>query len=132
ERDKGAVRVPYVPQIVKDEISKEVVNEIGPSVQQQVASQLSPDNVRSALPDWIKRMTWSGDIRLRGEADDFGRDNATFSYLDFNAVNAAGGIVPAGTKAFLNTTEDVDRLRLRLRFGFDADLGDGWTSGMRL
>jgi polyhydroxyalkanoate synthesis regulator phasin len=133
EQDRGAVRVPYVPQIVKDEISKEVATELAPTVQQQVATQLSsPGTVRSALPEWMQRLTWTGDVRVRGEADNFGRDNATYSYLDFNAVNAAGGIVPAGAKAYLNTTEDVDRLRLRVRFGFDTDLGGGWSSGMRI
>ncbi len=132
EQDKGAVRVPYVPQIVKDEISKQVATELAPSVQQQVAAQLSPTNVRSALPDWVQRMTWTGDMRVRGEADNFGMDNCTYCYLDFNKVNAAGGIVAAGPNAYLNTTEDVDRLRIRLRFGFDTDLGGGWSTGMRL
>ena len=31
-RDAGAVRVPYVPQIVKDEISKQVAAEVQPKV----------------------------------------------------------------------------------------------------
>jgi polyhydroxyalkanoate synthesis regulator phasin len=132
EQDKGAVRVPYVPQIVKDEISKQVATELAPTVQQQVAAQLSPANVHSALPDWVQRMNWTGDVRMRAEADDYGRGNASFSYLDFNAVNAAGGIVNAGAKAYLDTNYDVDRLRVRLRFGFDTDLGDGWSAGMRI
>jgi len=132
DQDKGAVRVPYVPQIVKDEIGKQVVQQLAPDVQRQVAAQLSPQNVRSALPEWVQRMQWTGDVRVRGEADDFARNNATFSYLDFNQVNAAGGIVNAGANAYLNTTEDVDRLRVRLRFGFDTNLGNGFGLGMRL
>jgi hypothetical protein len=133
EQDKGAVRVPYVPQIVKEEIGKEVAAELGPSVKQEVVSQINNQGtLRSALPDWVRQMTWTGDVRVRGEADNFGQDNATFQYIDFNAVNAAGGIVNAGAKAYLNTTEDVDRLRLRLRFGFDDVLGDGWSAGARL
>src|SRR5271165_510955 len=133
EQEKGAVRVPYVPQIVKDEISKEVVSELGPSMQQAVVAQLnSPEGLRSALPDWVQRMHWTGDLRFRGEADMYGQGSALNTYLDFNQVNAAGGIVKAGTKANLNTSEDVDRLRTRLRFGFDTDLGDGWTTGVRL
>ena len=133
DQDKGAVRVPYVPQIVKDEISKEVVTQLEPSVKQAVIAQINqPDSLRSVLPDWVQRMHWTGDVRIRGEADNFGRSNATFDYLDFLAVNAAGGIIKAGVKAYLNTTEDVDRLRVRLRTGFDLDLGSGWTSGMRI
>jgi polyhydroxyalkanoate synthesis regulator phasin len=132
EQEKGAVRVPYVPQIVKDEISKQVATEIAPTVQQQVAAQLSPANVYSALPDWVQRMNWTGDVRMRAEADNFQQGNATLSYLNFNSVNAAGGIVAAGSNAYLDTNEDVDRLRVRLRFGFDTELGGGWTSGMRI
>ena len=132
-QDAGAVRVPYVPQIVKDEISKQVVAELGPGVKQEVIDQIKqPDSFKSVLPDWVQRMNFTGDVRLRGEGDNFGRDNPQNAYLDFNAVNAAGGAEKAGTKEFLNTTEDVDRLRLRLRFGFDVDFGAGWSSGMRL
>ncbi len=133
EADKGAVRVPYVPQIVKDEISKQVAAEIAPTVKQDVtAAVTSPETMHSVLPEWLWLMNWTGDVRLRGEADLYGRDNPPFTYLDFNEVNAAGGIVPAGAKAYLDTTEDVDRLRVRVRFGFDTELGDGWSTGVRL
>lgn len=136
QQDQGAVRVPYVPQIVKDEIRKEVVQEMAPGVKQQVAEQLNtPGTISSALPDWVQRMRWTGDVRMRGEADNFAAGNAsglTGGYLNFLTVNQAGGVEKAGSNAFMNTTEDVDRLRLRLRFGFDVDLGDGFSSGMRL
>jgi len=130
--DKGAVRVPYVPQIVQDQIAKQVTEDLKPAMKEEVAAQLTPANVHSALPEWIQRMMWTGDLRVRGEADNFARDNAVNSYLNFNSVNAAGGKVPAGANAYLNTTEDVDRLRVRARFGFDTNLGDGWTSGVRV
>ena len=120
--EENAVRVPYVPQIVKDEITKEVAAEVRPTIKGEVAAEFSPANVRSGLPEWLQRFTWTGDVRFRGEADDYGRNNATFSYLDFNAVNASGGIVAAGGKAYIDTNADVDRARVRVRFGFDADL----------
>jgi hypothetical protein len=133
EADKNAVRVPYVPQIVKDEIRKEVVAELGPSVKKEVVDEVSSrGSLRSALPDWVQRMTWTGDVRVRGEGDLFGHDNAQNTYLDFNVVNAKGGKDRAGDAALLNTTLDRDRLRLRVRFGFDADLGAGFTTGMRV
>jgi polyhydroxyalkanoate synthesis regulator phasin len=133
EQDKGAVRVPYIPETVKEQIAKQVAADLGPSVKEDVVSQINNQGtLRAALPDWVQRMTFTGDIRIRGEADDFGHDNAVNSYLDFNAVNAAGGIAAAGLKAYLNTTDDVDRLRLRVRFGFDTDFGDGWSGGVRV
>jgi hypothetical protein len=131
--EEGAVRVPYVPQVVKEEIRKEVAADLAPTVQQDVKVQLgSADTLRSVLPEWVERMRWTADVRARGEGDDFGKNNATNTYLDFNAVNAKGGISKAGIAGLLNTTDDRDRLRVRLRFGFDSDLGSGWSAGMRI
>jgi hypothetical protein len=133
KEEEGAVRVPYVPQIVKEEISKEVATELGPSIKQEVVNDVtSKGSLYSVLPEWVQRMRWSGDIRLRGEGDYFASDNVRDVYLDYNQINAAGGIVKAGPAALLNTTTDQNRLRLRVRFGFDTDLGSGWTTGLRL
>jgi len=127
--EANAVRVPYVPNIVKDEIAAEVA----PSVKKQVVEEVTSANtLYPALPEWMRRIRWTGDIRLRGEADDFASNNAQNVYLDFNQINAAGGVSKAGTNAFLNTTVDQNRLRVRVRFGFDADLGSGWTTAVRL
>ncbi len=131
--EEGAVRVPYVPQIVKDEISKQVAAELGPSVKKEVVDEVSSKgSLYAALPDWIQRMRWSGDIRVRDEGDYFSGSNAQNTYLDYNEINSAGGIEKAGSLALLNTTENQNRLRLRARFGFDTDLGDGWTTAVRL
>ena len=131
EAERGAVRVPYVPQIVKDEIKKEVVADLTPSVKKEVVDEVSSKgSLFGALPDWVQRMTWTGDIRVRGEGDIFPKGNAP--YLDFNQVNSKGGIQKAGEAALLNTSEDQDRLRLRVRFGFDTVLGAGWTTAVRV
>jgi hypothetical protein len=133
QAEKGAIRVPYVPQIVKDEISKQVAAQVAPTVKQEVVDEVgSKGALFAALPEWMQRMTWTGDIRVRGEADMFAKDNATGFYYDFNQVNSAGGIEKAGAAAFLNTTEDQNRLRLRVRFGVDTVLGSGFTAGLRL
>lgn len=131
--EQGAVRVPYIPEIVKDQISKQVVQEIEPEVKQQVVQDInSQGTLRAALPDWVQRMRWTADLRFRTEADLFASDNATNEYLDFNQVNSKGGVAKAGESAFLNTTDDQYRPRVRARFGFDADMGSGWTAALRL
>jgi hypothetical protein len=131
--EQGAVRVPYVPEIVKDEIAKQVETELGPSVKKELVDQVSSKgSLYAALPGWVQRMHWSGDIRVRGEADDFASDNTQGVYLNYNAINSAGGIAKAGPAALLNTTEDQNRLRIRARFGFDTDLGSGWSAAVRL
>jgi Putative porin len=136
ERDAaeaGAVRVPYVPQIVKDEIRKEVVAELTPAVTDKVVQEAKTGSgLRAALPDWVNRFTWSGDVRVRGEGVLYAPDNAQNVYLDFTTINSKGGVSNAGPAALLNTSQDRERMRYRLRFGFEAALGDGWTAAARL
>jgi polyhydroxyalkanoate synthesis regulator phasin len=130
----SSVRVTYVPQIVRDEISAQVREEIRPQVVKDVVAQAQAEQwgVPAALPDWIRGLRLSGDVRVRGQADLFASDNAELAYLDFQAVNEQGGIGKAGTDAFLNTTEDRLRARVRARLGVEAKLGDGFTAGIRM
>jgi len=132
--EAGAVRVPYVPQIVRDEIRKDVVQELTGEVAREVVEQAKAEEwgVPAALPDWIKRIRWSGDLRVRSQLDSFAEDNIPNQYLNFLTVNDRGGVVRAGTEAFENVTEDRQRLRARLRVALDAELGPGWSFGARL
>lgn len=132
--DEGAIRVPYVPQIVRDEISKQVAEEVRPAVVGDVVERAKQERwgVPGALPDWLSRVRVLGDIVIRGQDDLFGHGNAQNFYLDFNSINAAGGISKAGVNAFLNTTDDRERLRVRARFGVEVALADQWTAGVRL
>lgn len=133
KEEAGAVRVPYIPEIVKEQISKQVEADLAPSIKQEVVNDVaSKDSLFSALPDWVQRMRWSGSVRLRYELDDFGNNNLPDAYLDFNQVNSKGGIAKAGLSGLLNTSEDQKRLRLRALFGFDTDLGSGFSMGARL
>jgi hypothetical protein len=133
QADAGAVRVPYVPQIVKDEIKKQVLTDLTPEVTERVVSEaLTNDSLVRSLPDWVRRMRWSGDLRVRGQSDTFAEDNEPLSYNDVLAVNDKGGFSRAGLSGFANTTEDRQRLRVRARVGFDVELGYGWSAGARL
>ncbi|MGO9803453.1 MAG: putative porin [Steroidobacteraceae bacterium] len=134
KEEANAVRVPYVPQIVKDQISKEVAEQVTPQVTQQVISEAKTQGwgIPGALPDWIERTTWSGDVRVRGEADLFAASNAQNAYLNYNAVNAAGGIAKAGAAAFANTSIDREYPLVRLRLNMNSQLGSGWSVGARL
>jgi polyhydroxyalkanoate synthesis regulator phasin len=131
--DEGAVRVPYVPQIVKDEIAKQVAETVRPAVVDDVVGRAKSERwgVPAALPDWLSRVRVSGDVRLRLEQQLFANGNAEDFYLDFGQINARGGLARAGTAALLNVTEDRFRMRARARLGFAADLGSGWKAGLR-
>ncbi len=132
--EAGAVRVPHVPEIVKEEIRRQVAADLGADVTKQVveAAQAEGWGVPAALPDWVKRMRWYGDVRIRAQGDLFAADNSTSAYYNYQLVNERGGIGAAGIAAALNTTEDRQRLRGRLRFGFESVLGYGWNMGAQL
>jgi len=131
--EADAVRVPYVPEIVKAEIRKQVAAELAPAVAKDVIDQAKADGwgVPAALPEWVRRVRWGGDVRVRGQSDLFADDNFP-SAFNFLAINDAGGITRAGLDALANTTEDRYRLRARVRMGLEAELGGGWGLAARL
>lgn len=127
----GTLRIPYVPQIVKNQIRDEVKKEV---IQQaRTENWAQPD----AVPEWTKRLKILGDLRVRNEYDLFasGNDNEIVDYQSFNAngptdINAATS--PGGIPV-LNTTEDrLNRLSIRARLGVNAVISDGVLAGIRL
>jgi polyhydroxyalkanoate synthesis regulator phasin len=134
KEEAGAIRVPYVPEIVKDQIKEEVAEQVTPEVTKRVISEAKSEQwgVPGALPDWIQRIAWSGDVRVRGEGDQYPAGNAQGVYLNYNAVNAAGGIAKAGNAAFLNTSVDRHYMLVRLRLDMNAQLNSGWSVGARV
>jgi hypothetical protein len=131
--EDNAVRVPYVPQIVQDQISKQVADQVQPAVVASVVKQAKDEKwgIPAALPDWLSRVQVFGDVTVRAQADMYARDNAVDELLDYNAINQAGGIAKA-TYPFLDTTDNRDRLRLRARLGVQATLSSNWTAAIRL
>jgi hypothetical protein len=131
--EQNAVRVPYVPQIIKDEISQQVAQEVKPAVVAEVVQQAKQQQwgVPAALPEWLSRIRLFGDVTLRAQADLFPSGNSYQQLLDYNAVNAAGGIAKA-TYPFIDTTDDRYRLRLRARLGVEGDLSENLRAYIRL
>jgi hypothetical protein len=132
--DEGAVRVPYVPQIVKDEIAKQVAEQVKPGVVADVVSEAKTEKwgVPGALADWLTRTRLSGSVTLREENIFYAKDNAPFTYLNFYGINTAGGIAKAGLNAFENVSEDRARFRGRARIAVDSDITDSVTAGVRI
>jgi hypothetical protein len=132
--DEGAVRVPYVPQIVKDEITKQVAEAVKPEVVADVVKEAKSEKwgVPGALPEWLNGMHLFGTVMLREEGILYSGSNVQNYYLNYNAVNAAGGIAKAGDSAFLDV--DVNRWRFRgaARLGVETDFSDTIKAGMRL
>src|SRR5271167_921760 len=75
--EEGAVRVPYVPQIVQDQIAKQVEAQVKPDVVADVVKEAKAEKwgVPGALADWLTHTRISGSITLREEDVLFAPDN---------------------------------------------------------
>jgi hypothetical protein len=114
----ATIRVPYVPEFVR----KDIKDELRAELVAQAASEgwAGPGSV----PDWVRRLTFEGDLRPRYEFDRFASGNAPA--IDVTATNSARSIV------LQNTTEDRSRLLVRGRLGLTAKLDDNWSTGLRI
>jgi hypothetical protein len=128
---ENTLRVPYVPEIVK--------NQIRDQVKKEVLQQARDENWAQpqAVPEWTKRIRLKGDFRARLENDLFSSTNSN-QIVDFQSFNANGptdinGFTNPGGIPVLNTTEDrFNRLSIRARLGLDAVVTDGVLFGLRL
>lgn len=132
--DEGAVRVPYVPQIVKDEIAKQVAEEVKPAVVAGVVQNAKDEKwgVPGALPEWLARTHLYGDVTLREEGILYDGTNAHDQFFNYYAINQAGSIAAAGQNAFLDDDGTRVRFRGRARLGVESNLSDSITAGIRL
>ncbi|WP_454669471.1 putative porin [Achromobacter kerstersii] len=127
----GDVRVPYIPQTVRDQIRDEVKAEV--MVQAKEENWAQPNT----FPDWVSRITVEGDVRVRDESRFYNGGNSN-EITDFAKLNANGpyDVNPntnGGYPPMLNTREDRrNQLRIRARLGVRAEISDDWTAGIRL
>jgi hypothetical protein len=110
--EAGVVRVPYIPEVVKREIREQIRQEV---VAQAKTERWGDVN---AVPEWVERLKWEGDLRVRHQSDLFDDGNAP---QDFNLDGKMD-----------NTTEDRERLRVRARLGLTAQVTHNITGGLRL
>ncbi|WP_238922737.1 putative porin [Achromobacter ruhlandii] len=127
----GDVRVPYIPQTVRDQIRDEVKAEV--MVQAKAENWAQPNT----FPDWVSRITIDGDVRVRDELRLYSGSNSN-EIVDFAKLNAKGPYdlnrnTNGNYPPMLNTREDRrNQLRIRARLGVRADISESWTAGIRL
>lgn len=127
----GDVRVPYIPQTVRDQIRDEVKAEV--MVQAKEENWAQPNT----FPDWVSRITVEGDVRVRDESRFYNGSNSN-EITDFAKLNAKGpyDVNPntnGGFPPMLNTREDRrNQLRIRARLGIRAEISEAWSAGIRL
>ncbi|PTB22420.1 hypothetical protein C9I57_01100 [Trinickia symbiotica] len=127
----GDVAVPYVPQVVRDQIRDQVKQEV---IAQAKAENWAQPNT---FPDWVSRIKIDGDLRVRDEYRFFGSGNAN-NVTNFAAINQGGGfdINPNTNTTQLptqNTTANRNNLeRYRARLGVTALLSEQLSAGVQL
>jgi hypothetical protein len=109
--DEKSVRVQYVPEHIKNEMRQEIEKEVMAKLNYKAEERLG-------LPSWIDRFTFNGDIRLRGQVDNFSEDNASIAQLND----------PLRDMNLRNSSEERRRLRLRARLGTEVKIND-WLKG---
>lgn len=126
---KRVVRVPYVPESVRQEMREQIKGEVLSQAKAERWGQ--PD----AYPEWMGRFSFEGDFRARVEAVQLSPDNTAPGYgfrgSDYTraadlALNNTGGLPNS------NTQENFDRTRVRARLGVAAKVSEQVTAGVRL
>ena len=114
ETGKDVVRVVYVPEHVKREIREQVRQEVVAQAKQERWGDVN------AVPEWLDRLKWEGDFRLRYQGDMFADSNAPEPFFQVIGQNIG------------NTLEDRQRERIRLRLGLNANITSKVDAGIRI
>jgi hypothetical protein len=91
-----------------------------------------------SLPDWLSRLTFYGDLRLRAESDIQNKGNTSdglpYPFVDFNSINTGSPFDIGGSALppLLNTSENRQRYRIRARVGVKAQINDWISADFRL
>lgn len=119
------IDVAYVPELVRNQIRDEIRTEV--MTQARTEGWVAPNT----MPEWLNRISLTGDFRLRFQGDYFDEGNYPF-FPDANAINEAGGVTTAEGFPLLNSTVNRNRYRYRARLGINAQLSDQVFMGIVL
>lgn len=124
-RSAQTIDVPYVPEALRAQIRDEVKQEV--VAQAKTEGWMAPDT----LPEWTRRISLSGDMRVRYELQNFSERNYPF-FPDVGAINLAGGVTDSAGFPLLNSLIDRHRVNYRARLDLTARVTDNITAGLRL
>lgn len=127
----GTQTVTYVSPVVREQIAQQVRAELGSQAQAEGWSK------PGETPEWTRRISLYGDVRVRGEMRRYDKDNADI-FENFGAMNAGD---PFNINRFspdyvgppfINSLENRNRFRLRARLGVRAQITDWISADLRL
>jgi hypothetical protein len=122
-----AVRVQYMPESVKNEIREQLRQEV---LAQAKEERWANPNI---VPSWVSNVSMHGDVLVRDQFDNYARENAVpsayYQYAGATTRNAA--LADSGLSSG-NTTNDLNRMRLRARLGFDIKASSDSSAEVRI
>ncbi|CAK7031023.1 putative porin [Kerstersia gyiorum] len=133
----GDVRVPYIPETVREQIRQDVRADV--MAQAQAENWAQPNT----FPDWVSRITVEGDMRVRDESHFFdgGNSDLIINFAKFNSAGPtlfnvyddSGKPVYAHDIPYLNARKDRrNQWRIRAGLGVKVQLAEQWQAGIRL
>lgn len=126
--DSEEVRVTYIPEAVKTQIRDQLRAEV---FAQARAQQWAAPN---SSPEWTQRIKMFGDVRTMYQGFSYpDGNNNTGVFPNFNLINTGMPFDVTGAifSPQLNVDKHRDTYLMRMRLGFDIDLEDGFTAGIR-
>jgi len=119
-------QIEKIAATVDEQLKNSLHDQIASRVQEELPKEeMKKADLAAALPDWVRRFSFSGDMRLRYESDRFDKNNS--DYFQFP-------IQPSSSSSFpgVNGTIDQNLFKYRLRFEADAKVNDQLDAVARL
>jgi hypothetical protein len=127
------IRVTHIPAPVRQQLKEEIKLELATDrTSRQIAEALD-------LPAWVGKTKPRFDLRFRYANTSFpaGNDSTPFPDIwNFNAINTGQPLnlqtLATNPPPVLNTNQNRNQYLLRARFALDFDMGENFTSGLRI
>jgi len=132
EAPAGTVRVPYVPETVRKQIADQVRDEI--MAKAKTEKWVSSSN---STPGWVRRVTVSGDIRVRSQSELQSRLNDN-TLLDIARLSASSSPINTTETDLLalplldTQSNRYNRLKVRARLGVAANISPNVKVGIQI
>ncbi|RFO95774.1 outer membrane receptor for ferric coprogen and ferric-rhodotorulic acid [Rhodoferax lacus] len=115
KKEVAPIRVPYVPEFLKKQITDQVREEV---IAQAKAERWADAN---AIPEWVDRVKVEGDMRVGLQTEGYSSQNA-----------ASAAYLAANGQAINEMSDDRTRLRMRARLGVNAKVTQDLSTSLRL
>lgn len=124
----GRVRAVYLPDSERQKIRDELKQEVLAAAKKEGWIQVD------AAPEWTRRLSFSGDMMLRQQAELYDDRNydQTPNFQAINSDKPLNVLADPFILPILNTTKDRQALRLRARLGMQATIADNMDANFRL